>query len=163
MMKWNAEASPRFKARITGVFYFLSMLTGGAVLFAQGRLALVIDRIATVCDIAVMAAFCELFRAVSRSLSLLAVSLSLVGLTLGKLDFHLQGVGHPRILTATTFSPLEFLDRNGLISRLPLAGDDIAAQVVHTRCSRQTEALCFGPDRDRHLDRDPAQIPDGGK
>jgi hypothetical protein len=33
MMERIAEASPRFKARITGVFYLLTMLTG---IFAQG-------------------------------------------------------------------------------------------------------------------------------
>jgi len=33
-----AEASPRFKASITAVFYLVTILTGGVVLFVHGRL-----------------------------------------------------------------------------------------------------------------------------
>ena len=33
-----AEASPRFKARIAGLFYLLTFLTGGIFSFAGGRL-----------------------------------------------------------------------------------------------------------------------------
>lgn len=34
MIESNAEASPRFKARIAGVLYFLSVLAGEAVYVA---------------------------------------------------------------------------------------------------------------------------------
>jgi len=40
MMERIAEASPRFKARIAGVFYLLTFLTGGLgglALFVHGR------------------------------------------------------------------------------------------------------------------------------
>ncbi len=57
-----AEASPRFKARITGVFYLVTILTGGVVLFVHGRLGLVFDLIATACYIAVTALFYDLTR-----------------------------------------------------------------------------------------------------
>ena len=57
-----AEASPRFKTRITGVFYLVTILTGGVVLFVHGRLALVVDLIAAACYIAVTALFYELNR-----------------------------------------------------------------------------------------------------
>jgi hypothetical protein len=57
-----AEASPRFKATITGVFYLVTILTGAVVLFAHGRLGLVLDLIASVCYIAVTALFYELSR-----------------------------------------------------------------------------------------------------
>jgi hypothetical protein len=55
-----AEVSPRFKSRITGVFYLVTILTGGVVLFAHSRLGLVFDLIACVCYIAMTALFYEL-------------------------------------------------------------------------------------------------------
>jgi len=57
-----AEASQRFKAGVTGVFYLVTILTGAVVLFAPGRLGLVFDLIACVCYIAVTALFYELTR-----------------------------------------------------------------------------------------------------
>lgn len=47
------EASPRFKAGIAGVFYLVTVLMGGVVLFAHGRLGWVVDLITTACYIAV--------------------------------------------------------------------------------------------------------------
>jgi hypothetical protein len=41
MIERIAEASPGFKARMAGVFYLLTFLTGGAALFVRGRLGLV--------------------------------------------------------------------------------------------------------------------------
>ena len=38
MMERITETSPRFKARIAGVFYLLTFLTGGIAVFAGGRL-----------------------------------------------------------------------------------------------------------------------------
>jgi hypothetical protein len=57
-----AEASPRFKARITVVFYLVTILTGLVVLFAHSRLGLVVDLIASVFYVAVTALFHELSR-----------------------------------------------------------------------------------------------------
>ncbi len=57
-----AETSPRFKAGITGVFYLVTILTGGVVLLFQGRLGLVVDLIATACYIAVTGLFYRLSR-----------------------------------------------------------------------------------------------------
>jgi len=37
MMKRVAEASPRFKVRIAGLFYLLTFLTEGVALFVRGR------------------------------------------------------------------------------------------------------------------------------
>jgi hypothetical protein len=96
-----AEASPRFKARIAGVFYLLTFLTGGLGLFVGGRLVVPGDAAATATNIlahepwlrldfaadvlvvawyiAVTALFYGLFKPVSRTLSLLAASFSLVG------------------------------------------------------------------------------------
>ncbi len=56
-MKRIVEASPRFKARIVGVFYLVTILTGGIVLFVHGRLGLIVDFIAAACYMAVTALF----------------------------------------------------------------------------------------------------------
>jgi hypothetical protein len=57
-----AVASPRFKARITAVFYLVTILAGGVLLFVHGRLGLVFDLIAAGGYIAVTALFYELTR-----------------------------------------------------------------------------------------------------
>lgn len=62
VMKQIAEPSPRFKAGITGVFYLVTILTGGIVLLFQGRMGLVVDLIAAACYIAVTALFYRLSR-----------------------------------------------------------------------------------------------------
>ena len=84
-----AAASPRPRARLAGVFYLLVMLTGtAAVVFASGRIAA--NLIATACYVAVTLLFYDLFKPVSRSLSLLAACFSLVGCAFGALSlFHL--------------------------------------------------------------------------
>ena len=101
MMERIAEASPRRKARITGVVYLLYFLTAiSGEFFLKGiviegdaaatatnilahqalfRLGLATGLIATACYIAVTALFYGLFRPVNRSLSLLAAFFSLVG------------------------------------------------------------------------------------
>jgi hypothetical protein len=60
--KCVAEASPRFKATITGVFYLVTILTGGVVFLLHGRLGLVFDLIACACYIAMTALFYVLSR-----------------------------------------------------------------------------------------------------
>jgi Domain of unknown function (DUF4386) len=101
MMERIAEASPRLKARITGVVYLLYFLTavfgeffirglvvdGDAAATANNilahqplfRLGLATGLVATACYIAVTALFYDLFKPVNRSLSLLAAFFSLVG------------------------------------------------------------------------------------
>ena len=86
MMERIAEASPRLKARIAGVFYLLTFLTGGVALFVRGRLSLVAGLIAGACYIAVTLLFYSLFKPVNRSLSLLAAFFSLVGCAIGPLS-----------------------------------------------------------------------------
>ena len=96
------ETSPRFKARITGVFYLLTILTG---IFAQGFVSgkLVVDGDAAAtatnilahrglfqlgfavylvemaCQIAITALFYDLLKPAGRSVSLLAAFLGLAG------------------------------------------------------------------------------------
>jgi Domain of unknown function (DUF4386) len=101
MMERIAEASPRPRARITGVVYLLYFLTAVfAEFFMRGlvvsgdaaatannmlahqplfRLGLATGLIATACYVAVTALFYDLFKPVNRSLSLLAAFFSLVG------------------------------------------------------------------------------------
>ena len=102
MMERIAEASPRFKARITGVFYLLNGLTYGFAagsvrgkLFVFGdaaatahnilaheplyRLGFAADLIAAVCYVIVTLLLYDLLRPVNRTLSLLAAFFSLVG------------------------------------------------------------------------------------
>ena len=85
-----AEMLPRLKARIAGVFYLLTFLTGGGALFVRGRMSLVAGLIAGACYIAVTLLFYDIFKPVNRSLSLLAAFFSLVGCAIGPLSlFHL--------------------------------------------------------------------------
>src|SRR6266567_4449811 len=96
------ETSPRFKARITGVLYLLTMVTGiFAQGFVSGRLVVEGDAAATAanilahkslyelgftvyliemaCQIAITALFYELLKPAGRRVSLLAAYLGLAG------------------------------------------------------------------------------------
>jgi hypothetical protein len=88
-----AKASPRFKARIAGVFYLLTMGTGAFAAFVSGRLIVYRDGAslaASACYVVVTLLFYGLFRPVDRSLSLIAALFSLVGCAMGALGiFHL--------------------------------------------------------------------------
>ena len=101
MMERNAEASPRPRARITGVVYLFYFLTAVLGVFFMGgivvdgdaaatatnllaheslfRLGLATGLVATAGYIALTALFYGLFKPVNRSLSLLAAFFSLVG------------------------------------------------------------------------------------
>ena len=102
LMEPSAETSPRLKARITGVFYLLTILTGiFAQGFVSGRLVVDGDAAATAtnilthrglfqlgfavyliemaCQIAMTALFYDLLKPAGRSLSLLAAFLGLTG------------------------------------------------------------------------------------
>ena len=57
-----ADLSPRFKARLAGVFYLVTIVMGGIVLFVHGGLGLVVDLLATACYIAMTAFFYDLSR-----------------------------------------------------------------------------------------------------
>ena len=87
------EASPRLKARIAGVFYLLTFLTGAFALVSAsgGRVA---NLVATACYVAVTLLFFDIFKPVNRSVSLLAALFGLVGCAFGALSaFHLAPFG----------------------------------------------------------------------
>ena len=91
MMERIAEASPRFKARIAGVFWLMAILTGAFAMFARGRFGLAANLIATACYLAATVLVYDLLKPVNRNLSLLAAFFSLVGCAIGASSslFHL--------------------------------------------------------------------------
>jgi uncharacterized protein DUF4386 len=100
-MERIAETSPRSKARVAGVFYLLTFVTGGLAIFARHglvvdgdpaatatnmlaheslfRLGTAGDLLVVACYVAVTALFYGLFNPVSKSVSLLAAFFSLMG------------------------------------------------------------------------------------
>lgn len=84
-----AETSPRLRARIAGVFYLFTFVAG-VIAMASDRGGLVFNLIATVCYVGVTLLFYDIFKPVSKTLSLPTALVSLVGLTYGTLSlFHL--------------------------------------------------------------------------
>jgi Domain of unknown function (DUF4386) len=94
MTERAAEQSPQAKARIAGVFYLLTILTGASGLLAAGPLRSSILFGSTACYIVVTVLFYGLFRAVSRSISAIAAVFSLVGCALSILGFFHVGSSH---------------------------------------------------------------------
>ena len=105
MTEGTVEASPRFKARMAGVFYVLTGLTSViGEMFVPGRLVVRGDAattanaimahkrlfelgfsallIAVACSIALTALFYDLFKPVNKNLSLTAAFFHLVGLAI---------------------------------------------------------------------------------
>ena len=82
-MGWYVQASPRAKARITGLVYLLYFLTtiSAEAFIGRGRLVLyeAVDLISFAFYIAVTLLFYYLFKPVNRSLSMLAAFFSLLG------------------------------------------------------------------------------------
>ena len=87
-----AEASPAFKARIAGVFYLLTFVTGIYALFVRSRLGFAAGLIAAACYIVVTLLFYHLFKPVNRNLSLLAAFISLLGCAIGPLGLFVHAV-----------------------------------------------------------------------
>jgi len=89
-----AKASPRLKARVAGVFYLFTFLTGIVALFVRGRVGLAAGLVAGLCYVAVTLLFYDLFKPVNRALSFLAALVSFAGCAIGPLrQLHLAPSG----------------------------------------------------------------------
>jgi hypothetical protein len=73
----------RFKARIAGGVYLLVFVTGGLALVVRGGAGSAAGLIAGLLYVAVTWLFYDLFKPVNKRLSLLAASVSLVGIAVG--------------------------------------------------------------------------------
>jgi Domain of unknown function (DUF4386) len=91
----TAKASPSFRARMAGVLFSFSALAAIFGEFFVRRFEIEGDLIAVLGMVAVTLILYTLFRPVNRSLSLLAASLNLVGLTCGALRWNPRGVDLP--------------------------------------------------------------------
>lgn len=94
----SREDSQVFTARLAGIFYLLTFLTGVPAFLIHGRFSVVCGALAGVCYVAVTVLFYFLFRPVSRWLSLIAMLVSLAACAIGPL----AQLGLVRI----TFDPL---------------------------------------------------------
>jgi hypothetical protein len=91
--KASGWQSPRFKARIAGALYLLSLLTAAFTeIFVRGRLNIAGGLIAVAGMAAMTLLLNDLFRPVNRSLSLLAALFSFVGLTFEALRLQPGGM-----------------------------------------------------------------------
>jgi hypothetical protein len=87
------EASPHLKARISGVFYFLSVLTAiFAEAFVHGKLLYLFGLVPVLCFAAVTLLLYAIFKPVSRTVALIAASSNLAGLFFEAIEVHLLGV-----------------------------------------------------------------------
>ena len=88
------EQSPQRAARIAGVFYLLTIVTGATAFLAVGPLRSAILLASTACYLAVTVLFYGLFRPVSRNISAIAAVFSLVGCGLSILGFFHLDLAH---------------------------------------------------------------------
>lgn len=92
-MERIAEVSPRFKARMAGVLYLLSVLTAAFTeLFARGRLNIAGGLIAVAGMVGVTLLVYGLLKPANKSLSLLAAFFGLVGLTFEAIRWQPHGM-----------------------------------------------------------------------
>jgi hypothetical protein len=93
LMEPIAKASPRFKARIAGALYLLSVVTAAFTeLFVRGRLNIAGGLLAVAVMVLVTLLLYDIFKPVNQGLSLLAALFSLVGLGFEALRFQPHGV-----------------------------------------------------------------------
>jgi hypothetical protein len=119
LVRQFTEASPRFKARLAGALFLLSLLAAVFGEFIVRRFEIPADLIAVSGMIAVTVVLYDLFRPVSRSLSLLAASFNLVGLGCGALRWNPQGVDVPVVMNGFYCFLMGFLIfRSSLLPRL---------------------------------------------
>jgi hypothetical protein len=87
------KASPRFKARVAGALYLLSVVMAAFTeLFARGRWNIAGGPVAVGIMVVVTLLLYDIFKPVNRGLSLLAAFFGLVGLTFEAIRWQPQGV-----------------------------------------------------------------------
>jgi hypothetical protein len=92
-MRQTLLASQHVKARVAGVFYLLSVLTAVfAEAFVRGKLLYAVGLIPVLCFTVVTLLLYGIFRPVNRTISFLAASANLVGLSFEALELHLLGM-----------------------------------------------------------------------
>lgn len=91
-IKRIAQASPRFKARIAGALYFLSLITAASGESIGGKMGIAAGEIAVAGMFAMTLLLYEIFKPVSRGLSLLAAACNIVGLAFEALRWNPRGV-----------------------------------------------------------------------
>ncbi len=96
-------ASPRSRARLAGVFYFITFVTGGIALFASGTLGVAAGLIAGFSYIVVTLLLYVIFKPVSRGLSLFAAIVSLVGCSIAPLSMVVKLPGQPNDISLVFF------------------------------------------------------------
>jgi len=94
MTRRRAATSPVLRARIAGIFYLLTFVTGILALVVRGRVGIVAGLVAGACYVVVTLIFYGLFKPVSRSLSLVAAVVSLAGAAMGPLQVR---AAHPLV------------------------------------------------------------------
>ena len=93
-MERITQASPALLARIAGVFYLTVFVTGIFSLFVRNRLGFAAGLMSGAFYIVVTLLFYFIFKPVSRSLSLLAAIVSLVGCVIGPLSLFVHAASH---------------------------------------------------------------------
>lgn len=158
-MERIADVSPRFTARLAGVFYLMVFVTGFIALAAGGKIVVrgdaaataanilaheagfqlswVVNFMATVCYVIVTALLYELFKPVSRNLSLSAAFFSILGCTTA----CISGVLHfaPLMLLkgpqyAAAFTPAQLQALSLLLLRMSGQAGEIGLAIFGFYC-----------------------------
>jgi Domain of unknown function (DUF4386) len=116
MMERIAEASPRLKAHMAGVFYLLTMLTALIEIVVHDRLSSAANLAAGLIEVSGMVAatllLYDIFKPVSRGLSSLAAAFNLLGLSFEALLWCLSLLVASTSLVGLTFGALQLNPRN---------------------------------------------------
>jgi Domain of unknown function (DUF4386) len=100
MMQRIAKVSPRFRARMAGVLYLLSVVTAACTeLFLRGRLNVAGGFVANAGMAAVTLILYAIFKPVNKRLAWLAAFFNFVGLTLEALRWNPRGVDVALVFT----------------------------------------------------------------